>query len=100
MPNELTVLFTILAMAIATYATRAGGLWLMHRMTPSPFVAACLNHLPGALLVAIVAPLIFKGSSAELAAAGVTVLTMACTGNLLITLTAGVGTAWLFRTLW
>ncbi len=97
MPNETTVMVTIIAMAAATYVTRAGGLWLMRRMTPSPFIAACLSHLPGTLPIAIVAPLLFKGSPAEFAAAGVTALVMANTGNLLITLIAGVGLVWLLR---
>lgn len=100
MSTDVTILLTIVAMAAVTYVTRAGGLWLMRRMTPSPFIAACLNHLPGTLLIAIAAPLLFKGNPAEFIAAGMTVLVMASTGNLLLTLTAGVGTVWLLRLVW
>jgi len=49
-------LLTILLMALATYATRAGGLWLASRLTLSGRVEAWLDHIPGAILVSIVAP--------------------------------------------
>ncbi len=39
-----------------TYLTRIGGIWLMGRVTPSPRVEAWLRNIPGAVLVAIVAP--------------------------------------------
>ena len=97
MPNDVTVVMTILAMAVATYITRAGGLWLMSHVTLSPFITACLSHLPGALLTAIVAPVLLKGGYPEWTAAAVTVVTMVYTGNLLTTLAAGVGTVWLLR---
>ena len=51
------VLITIAGMAIVTYLTRAAGLWLMARVTPSPPVQAALEALPGALLVALIAPM-------------------------------------------
>lgn len=97
MTHDLPVTVTILAMAVATYITRAGGLWLLSRMTLSPFMTSCLRHLPGTLLTAIVAPLLFKGDYAECTAAAVTVVMLACTGNLLLTLATGVSTVWLLR---
>ena len=100
MPNDPAVLLTIVAMALVTYLTRAGGFWLMRRTSPSPFLTACLNHLPGALLIAIIVPLLLKGGYAEWIAAGVTVLTMSSTGSLLLTLAAGVGAIWLIRMVW
>lgn len=97
MMHEYIPLLTILGMTAVTYATRLGGLWLMSRVTPSRFTAACLEHLPGAMLIAIVAPLVLDGHTADLTAVAVTVLVMAKTGNLLMTLGAGVGTVWLLR---
>ena len=55
---------TILGMALVTYATRAGGFWLMGRVTPSPRLEAWLRHLPGALLAALVAPAIVAAGPA------------------------------------
>ena len=47
-------LFTILLMALATYATRAGGLWLASRFDLSERAGAWLDQIPGAILVSLV----------------------------------------------
>ncbi|MCW5881486.1 MAG: AzlD domain-containing protein, partial [Anaerolineae bacterium] len=47
---------TILGMAIITYLTRSGGLWLMGRVEPTPRVRAWMRQIPGAILVALVTP--------------------------------------------
>lgn len=70
------VLIVIAAMATVTYATRAAGLWLARRFQPSPRVEAALRHIPGAVLVSIVAPLVLSGGPAELIAAGVAAAVM------------------------
>jgi Branched-chain amino acid transport protein (AzlD) len=57
-------LAAILAMAAATYATRAGGLWLAGRLRLSDRAAAWMQSLPGALLVAIVAPTVVAAGPA------------------------------------
>ena len=56
MQNEALTRITILGMALVTYATRAGGFWLMGLVTPSPRIEAWLKQIPGAVLVAIIAP--------------------------------------------
>jgi uncharacterized membrane protein len=84
-------LLTVLAMALITYATRAGGLWLMARLTPSPRVEAALEALPGALLVALVAPTVLARGPAEALAALAAGLVMARTGNVVLAMGAGVG---------
>jgi len=53
---RIEVAATILGMALITYATRAGGLWLMGRVQPTPRLERWLRSLPGAILVALVAP--------------------------------------------
>ncbi|MBA2519945.1 MAG: AzlD domain-containing protein [Chloroflexia bacterium] len=88
---------TIAGMAIATYATRAGGLWLMSRFTPSPAVEAALQALPGTLLVALVAPLALTRGPVETAASALIVLAMLRTGNLIFAIVIGVGTTALLR---
>jgi uncharacterized membrane protein len=90
-------LLTIFGMALATYATRAGGLWLMHRTTPSPIVRAWLEYIPGTVLVAIIAPLILQGGVASFVGTTVVVLVMLRTGHFLLAAGAGVVAVWLLR---
>ena len=88
---------TILGMALVTYGLRVGGLWLMGRVTLTPRVEAWLRRVPGAVLVAIVAPAALAAGPAGVVALLATVLVMARTRNLLLALAAGVGTVWLLR---
>lgn len=88
---------TIVLMALATYATRAGGLWLASRLKMSERVEAWLNHIPGAILVSIVAPTVLAGGIAD-ALAAVTVLIVAVrTGSLPVAMVTGVGAVVLLR---
>ncbi len=90
---------TIVLMALATYATRAGGLWLASRLKMSERVEAWLNHIPGAILVSIVAPTVLAGGIAD-ALAAVTVLIVAVrTGSLPVAMVTGVGAVVLLRVL-
>jgi branched chain amino acid efflux pump len=95
---ELVTLMTILGMALATYATRAGGVWILSRFQPSPRFNAWLRHVPGAVLVAIIAPLVVNGGVPSAAAALATALIAARTNNLLLAIGGGVGLVWLLRT--
>lgn len=97
MQNESITLITILGMALVTYATRAGGFWLMGLVTPSPRVEAWLRQIPGAVLVAIVAPTVLASSLAETFAALATVLVAIRTKNVLIAMLIGVATVALLR---
>jgi len=92
----LTIL-TILGMALVTYATRAGGFWLMGLVTPSPRVETWLKQIPGAVLVALIAPTILASSIAETLAAIATVLVAIRTKNVLIAMLVGVATVALLR---
>jgi uncharacterized membrane protein len=95
---EPEVLFTILGMALVTYATRVGGLWLVSRVSLSRRMEAWLSYIPGAVLVALVAPEIVKGGPAEAAAALGTALVAARTGKLVVAMVVGVGLVWVLRT--
>jgi uncharacterized membrane protein len=90
MQSESIMLLTILGMALVTYATRAGGFWLMGLVTPSPRVEAWLRQIPGAVLVAIIAPTVLASSLAETLAALATVLVAIRTKNVLISMLIGV----------
>jgi uncharacterized membrane protein len=75
--GECSVLAAIVAMAIATYAMRAGGFWLMGHVPLTRRVRRMLEALPGSVVVATVLPIIVRdGLAAALAisAAGAVML--------------------------
>lgn len=84
------VLAAILGMAVATYACRAGGYALMRAFRPPRFVDSMLQHLPGPIFAAYVAPaLAVQGWHGWLAAAAVMAVQVA-TRNLAAAILAGV----------
>jgi uncharacterized membrane protein len=90
-------LIAILAMALATYVTRAGGFWLMGFVKLSPRIEAWLRALPGAVLVALVAPAVISGGLAAVVAALATLLVALRTKNLLLAMVIGVLVVWGLR---
>jgi len=90
MTIEPRVLLTILGMAFVTYAMRAGGLWLMSRVTLSGRMEAALRTVPGAVLISLVAPGVLSSGVPGMVAALITVLVAARTSNALIAMVAGV----------
>lgn len=99
LPLRPTVVGVILGMTLVTYATKAGGLWLLSRVDLSERLAAGLDVLPGAIIVSILVPELAGGGPAEFAAAGVVLLVAWRTDNVLLALASGVGAVMLFRTL-
>jgi uncharacterized membrane protein len=95
--NDTLALITILGMALVTYATRAGGFWLMGLVTPSPRIEAWLRQIPGAVLVAIIAPTVLASSLAETLAALAAALVALRTKNVLVAMVVGVGAVWVLR---
>ncbi len=91
---------TILGMALATYATRTGGLWLVSRFSLSKRAERWLTQLPGAVLISIVAPEVLKSGLQGMLAGLITVLVAWRSGSLLLAMLAGVlaimGLRWLF----
>jgi uncharacterized membrane protein len=70
MSEAMIVWLAIGGMALGTLATRIGGFWLMRLVPEGGFVARSLHHLPGALVVSILAPYALEGGwSAPLAIA-------------------------------
>jgi branched-subunit amino acid transport protein len=69
------VAIVIAGMAIIMYLTRAGGFWLVGRLTPTPRVTRIIEQLGGVTLVA----------------AAVAALTAWRTGNLLIAMLLAMG---------
>ena len=96
--DPLTLL-TIGLMALGTYATRAGGLWLASRLTLSGRVEAWLDYIPGAILVSLVAPAVLASGFAEALAALAVVLVAQRTGSLPVAMVTGVGAVLVLRTM-
>ena len=96
---EPTILLAILLMALATYATRAGGLWIANRFELSERAGAWLDAIPGAILVSLVAPTVLLGGPAEALAAVAVVLVALKTGSLPAAMVTGVGAVLVLRTL-
>lgn len=95
---DAIVVGTILAMAAVTYVTKAGGLWLMGRVEVSDRVEAWLNALPGAIVVAIIAPALVNGGPIEWTAGAVVLLVAWKLGSILASMAIGIGLVWLLRT--
>jgi uncharacterized membrane protein len=87
---DYITLLAILLMAIATYATRAGGLWLASRFDLSERAGAWLEQIPGAILISLVAPPVLTGGLAEALAALVVVIVAHRTGSLPVAMVTGV----------
>lgn len=88
------VLLAILAMALATYAARAGGYAVLRAWRPPRFVEAMLVHLPGCIFVAFILPSVVAGGPWHLVAAVVAVAMMVFTRMLTLSLLAGVAVLW------
>ncbi len=65
-------LLAIFGMALATYATRLGGLYLMRGVAMTGRIKTALDALPPAILMAVIAPTILATGIAETIAAAIT----------------------------
>ncbi|MGL4285236.1 MAG: AzlD family protein [Phreatobacter sp.] len=96
MSVEPAFLPLLLAMALASFACRASGFWLMRFIPVTPRLEAALKATPVAVMAGIVVPTALRGQASELIALGVVGLAMRLTGNDLLAALAGVATvaAW------
>jgi uncharacterized membrane protein len=78
MPSELTFgpFAGIVVLALATYLTRVSGFWLMGHVPVTLRVRRMLETLPGAIVVATVAPLAVRGGTAGMIGIAATLATM------------------------
>ena len=72
MSLDLLVFLAVLGMALATYATRVGGVYLIRGVTVRGKLKTALDALPPAILMAVIAPTILTTGMAETAAAAIT----------------------------
>ncbi|HEY4251422.1 MAG TPA: AzlD domain-containing protein [Roseomonas sp.] len=83
------VLAAILAMAAVTYLCRAGGYAILRAVRAPRFVERLLQHLPGPLFCAYVAPSLAQWGWTGWAAAMAVVAAQYVTGNLAAAILAG-----------
>jgi uncharacterized membrane protein len=87
----------ILVMMVVVYLTRAGGYWLIGRVTIGPRLRKMLDALPGAIIAATIAPLLLHGGLSALCAVGAALAAMILLRNDFAAVAAGLGTAALVR---
>jgi uncharacterized membrane protein len=87
----------IAIMAAITYSFRAGGYWLMGRVSLSPRLEAGLSYLPGAVITALVVPAALEAGVEGVIGVAAVGVVMRTRGNLLLALVAGIGVVWLMR---
>ena len=80
---------TILGMGVVTYLTRIGGIWMMKYVHLSGRLKGWLDALPGAILVALVAPAVFTTSIADVGAALITLFVAVKTRKVLLAMFVG-----------
>jgi uncharacterized membrane protein len=84
-------------MALATYAMRAGGFWLMSHVPPSPRLKRMLEALPGSVIVATVLPIIVRDGITALLAIGAAMVVVLLTRKDIVGVAAGMAVAALAR---
>lgn len=87
----------LLALALASYACRAGGFWLMRFVPVTPRLRATLGAAPLAVMVAIVTPAALRGGVPELLGLAATFIAMRLLRNDLAAMFCGVAAVALAR---
>lgn len=88
-------LLAIVSMALATYATRAGGYWLFSRFDPPQALRTMLSYVPGTLFVSFVTPSIINGGWKEWVGAAATLAVATRTRSPALPIVFGTGAAWI-----
>lgn len=91
------VVGVVAAMAAVTYLSKAGGLWVLTRVEVGDRVEGALEVLPGAIVVAVLAPKLAAGGPPEWLAGAVVAVVAWRTENIFLALVAGVGAVVAFR---
>ncbi len=72
MSMDPATLMAIAAMAVVTWCTRVAGLWLVRYVPLTGRGAAALEAVPAAVLMSVIAPMVFLTGPAETIAAAIT----------------------------
>ncbi len=89
------VLATIVAMALATYLTRAGGYLLFKAIRPPAGLRTALAYIPGALFVSYVVPALAHAGVQQWVGSAVTAVVMLTTRSLAAAILGGTAAAWM-----
>jgi uncharacterized membrane protein len=99
MTLHLTTLAAIIGMALATYATRVAGLFLMRHVNVKGRTKAAFDALPPAILMAVIAPTILATGIAETAAAAITAASAFLRLPMIVTVLIGMASVVILRTI-
>ena len=91
--GDVGLLAAIAAMAVATYAMRAGGFWMMQHVPPSARMRKMLEALPGSVIVATVLPILVRDGITAMLTIGVAVLVMLLARRDILAVIAGMAVA-------
>lgn len=97
MTLHLSTLIAIVGMALATYATRVAGLFLMRHVTVKGRTKAAFDALPPAILMAVIAPTIIATGVAETIAAAITAASAFLRLPMIVTVLVGMASVVLLR---
>jgi uncharacterized membrane protein len=99
MPSELTFgpFAGIAVLALATYLTRVSGFWLMGHVPVTLRVRRMLETLPGAIVVATIAPLAVRGGTAGMIGIAATLAAMLLRRNEFLAVAVGLTAVGLAR---
>jgi uncharacterized membrane protein len=95
--HPLAYAAALAVMTAMVFCMRAGGYWLIGRITLSPRLHRMLEALPGAVIAATVAPILMKGGASTSLAVIAAVAAMIVVRNDFAAVVAGVGVAALVR---
>lgn len=87
----------LLALALASYACRVGGFWLMRFVMVTPRLRATLAAAPLAVMLGIVIPAALRGGIAEWVGLAATFIAMRFTGSDLVAMFCGIAAVALAR---
>lgn len=90
---DAAALTAILGMAVATYATRAGGFWLMSHVTLSRRLERFLRQSAGGVLIAIVVAAAMKGDKGMWVGIAVVLAVMLALNRSMLALVVGTAVA-------
>jgi uncharacterized membrane protein len=92
-----STLLAIIGMALATYATRVAGLFLMRHVNVKGRTKAAFDALPPAILMAVIAPTILATGIAETLAAAITAASAMLRLPMIVTVIIGMASVVLLR---
>ncbi|MCE8022463.1 AzlD domain-containing protein [Halomonas sp. MCCC 1A11036] len=95
--TAMGALAAIVIMALVTYLTRAGGVFVMSRVPIGPRVERFINAMAGSVLVAVITPMAIQGDWGARLALLATLGTMLVLRKPLPAIAAGILTAALWR---